>query len=211
MDQAPDRAQQAPTETHQTPTGAQQAAPRAQQTPDAAEPRSITPLGELISEESLVRLVGDPLGWYLQYWLDLNIIGMMRGEDQTLLSIRIMMEQDECPEMLFKVQIRNAWQKYQTAYKELRIRQWLPLQGDLGDEAKPFHRDLDRLLVKTKGPKVRDYIRRFEISMNEKIRATEVDRAKHLFEWLVQINQSLKKEEAAEAEARNQPNEGDTQ
>lgn len=208
MDQAPDRAQQVPPETDQTPTGAPQAAPRAQQSP---EPRSITPLGELISEESLVLLVGDPLGWYLQYWLDLHIIGMMRGEDQTLLAMRIMMEQDECPEMLFKVQIRNAWQNYQTTYKEARIRQWVPLRGDLSDEAKPFHRDLDRLLVKTKGPKVRDYIRRFEISMNEKIRATEVDRARHLFDWLVQINQSLMKEEAAEAGARNQPNEGDTQ
>lgn len=216
MVQTPDSFHEVPTWTQPTPTGAQQAPlglqqppPGAQQAPPGA--RQSTPLGGPISEDEFLRIMNDPLGWYLQYWLDIHIIGMMRGEDQTLLPIRIVIEQERCPQMLFLFQIRNAWADYERTHKEARIGQWMFITGDKADEAKPYHRDLDRLLVRTKGPDIREYIRRFETGMNDAIRALKVDRAKELYEWLVRINQCLKKEEDADVEATNQPNQGDTQ
>lgn len=181
MNQAPEGAQQAPTED--------------------LGPFS-TPLGGLMDRATALQLLEDPLLWYLQYWLNLNIIGIMRGEDELLLALRIEMEQDKYPEPLFRLQIQNNWYRFLQDNRLTCIRGWAALMGDLSEEANPYHRDLDRMLV-DKGRKTRAHLRRMEMEMNNALRAADVERARLIFEVILGYYKRLQQEEAADAATRH--------
>lgn len=170
----------------------------AQQAPtENPEPPS-TPLGGLMDQVTALELIDDPLLWHLKYWLNLNIIGIMRGEDEILLGLRIEIEQDKCPEPLIRLQIQHSWYHYLQDHKEACIRGWMAMMGARGEEAQPYHCDLDRMLV-DKGRKTRDHLLRMEVEMNKAIQAADVERTSLLFDIIFRYYRRLQQEEAVDA------------
>lgn len=51
-----------------------------------------TPLGEPIDDIDAKHLALNPIGWHMEYWLNLFYTGVFRGEDVMLMALRIEME-----------------------------------------------------------------------------------------------------------------------
>lgn len=163
-------------------------------------PVSQTPLGEPMDQASALLLADDPLAWNLQYWLDIGIIAIIRGEDMLLTRVRTEIERGKIPDPALRTQIDDAWGQFQKDNRENCFWKWtqMTLQSP---EAKPYLRDIDRMLT-DKGRKVRCYLERMEKVMLKRLGAADVDGARNFFERLGDAYQRLQQEEAADA-ARN--------
>lgn len=97
------------------------------------------------------------------------------------------------------------WRTYRVTNHAECQRNWGRLTLE-SEEAKPFLRDIDRMLV-DKGPKTREHLHRLQSAMVSFLRATEIDTARAMFERIAQIYQKLEEEETVDEQARNrQPN-----
>lgn len=186
MDQTPTRAQAA-TETPRLPDPA-----------DASDFR--TPLGEPIDQVSAANLAKDPLLWHLTYWLDLCTVGNLRGEDEILLALRMEMEVDKMLDMELQSAIYDAWFRFFMDNSEESARNWIQRTLE-SDEAKPYLRDIDRMLV-DKARKTRQHLGHLERHMLTSLQEGDAEKAKKFFEKLAPVYPKLLREEAADA-ARN--------
>lgn len=128
-----------------------------------------------MDQASASRRARDPLTWHLQYWLDLDIIALLRNEDGILTGIRIDMEQEKIADTALKNQLQNGRKQFQRDNLDAYMRHWHQKTLD-DEEAQKYVRDLDRMLV-DRGPKMRAYIRLMEMEMNEYGRTGDLSRA----------------------------------
>lgn len=162
-------------------------------------PVSQTPLGAPINQASAMLLAKDPLAWNLQYWLDLGLIGNLRGEDIMLMGLRIEIEYSKTLDPALRIQFQNAWIKYQIRNRAERVRYWSQMTLD-SEDAKPYLRDLNTMLV-DKGRKTRDYLRSAETAMSQEQENLNFGRAQVIFDRLARIYPKLRQEEAGNAGA----------
>lgn len=159
-----------------------------------------TPLGGPMNQLSAFLRAQNPLDWLRQYWLNIGIVGMLRGEDPDLLVLRIEIEHTKIADPEFRAEFRNSWRQYRLDNRYEITRQWLERTLE-SEEALPYHRDIDRMLV-NKGPKTRNYLRQMERLMITSLRDQRVEIARGFFDHLSQLYGKLRDEERAEAEAR---------
>lgn len=115
-----------------------------------------TPLGEPISESCASSLAEDSLRWHLQYWLVLSVIDTLRGEDSMLIAFSIELEHYKIRDQQLRTRLVDAWKMYRLVNYASCSRYWTRLTVE-SDRAKPYLRDLDRMLV-DKGTKTRRYL-----------------------------------------------------
>lgn len=169
---------------------------------EAPETRaSRTPLGEPMDQASILLRAEHPLEWHLRYWLNLNVVGTIRGEDILLLCLRVRMEHDKIPDAAFKAQLQAEWRAFQNENKESYLRLWMQ-RTVRGEEAQPYHRDLDTML-QDKGRKMRDYLLRIEVVTINLLRTGNLVLARRSFERLGLYYQRLLQEEAEDAATTN--------
>lgn len=169
-----------------------------------------TPLGEPMDQSSASYLVQSPLAWHLNYWLNLEIIGILRGEDPMLMSLRVQWEQATRLGEDIKTQLLEggAWAEYRRRDREEW--EWFWAQMTLECEVtKPYLRDVDRMLV-NKAQKTRACLRHYELMMLTTLRANSPHRARWSFEQIAVLHQKLHEEETADAEARDRLSNGIT-
>ena len=155
--------------------------------------------------QSLALLADDPLTWHLRYWLSLAVIGLLRGEDAVLMNFRIEMEHFKIRDLELRDALIIDWRTYRVANYAACQEHW-GQQTLESEEAMPYLRDIDRMLV-DKGRKARDHLRRLESAMGSFLRAREIDIARAMVEKIAQIYQKLEEEETLDEQARNrQPN-----
>ena len=174
--------------------------------------KSLTPLGEPISQASAMSLAEDPLSWHLRYWLGLLSVATLHSQDVMLTAARIdhEIEQIQNLDLEIKIEIKKAWHyqlmkiadevKRQEHLKHVRSPDfWDP--PTLDSRSKSLLRDLDRML-EDKEEKTRKYIRQQEGTMNAWLRAGAYDTARCIFDRVVQLYQRLEEEEATYSGAR---------
>ncbi|MCJ1427314.1 hypothetical protein MMC29_005217, partial [Sticta canariensis] len=197
---------------NQAPSGAQ--APYGAQLPDEVQlpPEALalidplgqsdrrTPLGGPMNQLSAFLRAQNPLDWLRQYWLNIGVVGMLRGEDRDLLVLRIEIEHTKIPDPDFRAEFRNSWRQYRVDNRDEIKRQWVERTLE-SREARPYHRDIDRMLV-NKGPKTRNYLRQMERLMITSLRDQRVGTARVFFNQLSQLYGKLRDEERADADAR---------
>ncbi|MCJ1267079.1 hypothetical protein MMC22_006964 [Lobaria immixta] len=166
------------------------------------DPGVRTPLGEIIDENSAALLVAIPIAWHMRYWLNLNTVAILRGEDAMLMSLRIDMEQHNILDHELKSQVLAEWIPHRIAHQEECLRSWRQKTLET-EEAQPYLRDINRMLV-GKERKTRYYLRRMEILMVTSLRVANIETSRGFFEKLSQLYDKLQKEARADAEARNQ-------
>lgn len=150
-----------------------------------------------MDEASILLRAEDPLAWHLRYWLDLCMVGTIRGGDILLLSLRIRMEHDKIADAAFKTRLQGAWRGFQSDNKESCLRLWMR-RTVLSQEAQPYLRDLDTML-QDKGRKTRDYLRRIEALTIHLLRTGNLALARRSFERLGLYYQRLLQEDAEDA------------
>lgn len=157
-----------------------------------------TPLGEPISHFSASFLAEDPLAWHMHYWLSLEVVGVMRGEDAMLMALRVEWEQELLLGDGIKIQLLtdNVWPRYRILNRERYEQFWAQMTVE-SEDARWYLRDVDRMLV-DKARKTRAKLRRSERMMQAALQAVSID-----IEELTQQYGKLQEEETAEAEARN--------
>lgn len=158
-----------------------------------------TPLGEPMNQASASVQAEDPLGWHLLYWLSIEVVARIRGEDPLLMAARIEFEHDNIADPAFKTQLREAWTRFREVNIEQCERYWR--QRTLDDvEGKKYLRDLDRMLL-DKQPKMRCHLRHMWATMNNLSQNGMAMETEATHCEINRINQRLRLEETAEAEA----------
>lgn len=158
---------------------------------------SRTPLGEPIDKLSAFYLAYDPLTWHLNYWLSLEVVGVLRGEDPMLMALRVEREMLCLPDQELKAALHLARKSHWRAYKEESERHW-PRMTLWSDESKCLLRDIDRML-QNKSQKTRGYLLYTETLITGPLRAGRVDEAKEVFDKHCLIYQKLELEEEVES------------
>lgn len=145
---------------------------------------------------------GKHLEWYLHNWLNLDVIAELRGEDMTLMTIMIEMEQEQNYSPTLKNQLRTAWSGFNRENRPAYLRYWeqKTLQNE---EAEKYISDLNRMLV-CKGPKVRSYIHHMQMKMEKSLRSGKFTRADRFFDIICLLTQKLEDEKTKDAEAEPQ-------
>lgn len=131
-------------------------APNGVQAPQRKTCHARTPLGEPMDPRSASSLAEDPLRWHLRYWLDLSVVAQLRGEDSMLIGFSIELEQYKTRDQALRTRLVNAWKMHQLVNHASCSRHWNRLTLD-SPRAKPYLRDLDRMLV-DKETKTRRYL-----------------------------------------------------
>lgn len=165
---------------------------------------NFSPLGQYVNRYSALTQAQDPVKWHLVYWLHLSVVASLRGEDSTLMALRIEMEQRKIADRKIKTAVLNTWTGYQMDNKILCERVWRQRTLDSG-EARYFLRDLDKML-EYKVAKAFHYLRRIERQMVHSVRNgnfADVQKARGLFEKLAKLYRKLLEEH--EANVANQP------
>lgn len=176
--------------------------PEAQTVPNLLGQRIYrSPLGAPLSRASASFLARDPLTWHLVYWLSIWVVGNLRGEDETLMAFRIEIEHYGILDHEFQLQLLSAWDQYAIANRAPFTLHWMHLTAE-GEAAKPFLRDIDRMLI-NKGLKARTYLYRLEMRLLTKMRLVQIETAKDQFENLIGLYRKLQEEETADAQAQN--------
>ena len=124
-----------------------------------------TPLGEPMDQISAEYLAEDPFGWHVEYWNDLFVVGIFRGEDAILMALRIEIEINNIPEKDLATKVDHTWNKFRSQIEEQGrlISSFLGPsyrleENMLTDEyAKQLFRDVDRMLADKK-QKTRAYL-----------------------------------------------------
>lgn len=161
---------------------------------------SRTPLGESLGPRAASQLAANPLEWHLQYWLDISTIGILRGEDPTLMDLRLEIEIDKTADTKLKEQIYRRWDDYQLEKGE-KFQKHFTEEPVPTEEIKTYVRDLDRML-EDKEWKARGYLRRVETVMMTSLQAARAGEARAWFETLLDVYQKLDKERRKDAEVR---------
>lgn len=165
-------------------------------------PNPLTPLGEPISHTPSAHLLAsEPLKWHLHYWLSIDVLGMLRGENPLLMAFRTDIEHYKIKDVEFRIRLVEAWRTYRQVHRPYFRLQWERLTLE-SEEAKPYLRDIDRMLV-NKGAKAREYLRRIENMMISILRDGQIESARWLSDIIAQVYQKLEDEEKADEEARN--------
>lgn len=158
-----------------------------------------SPLGAPLSQGSASYLVQDPFTWHLQYWLNIGTVGIIRGEDPTLMLLRINIEFLKLDSNL-SLALPLAWNSYWKAYSEECKLYWA--QTNLESEDVNFYLgDINRMLV-NKGLKTRKYLRCWKMQMMDSLESGSVGMARMSFNELAPIYQKLQEEEEADTEAK---------
>lgn len=165
---------------------------------------SRTPLGEPIDKLSAFHLAYDPLTWHLNYWLSLEVVGVLRGEDPMLMALRVEREMLCLPDQELKAALHTARKPHWKTYKEESERHW-PRMTLWSDECKSLARDINRML-EYKSQKTREYLLYMEILITGPLRAGRVDEAREVFDKHCLIYQKLELEEDVEREAAKYQN-----
>lgn len=153
---------------------------------------SRTPLGEPMNRSSAFILDRSPIAWHLQYWLNIGVLGILRGKNGKIIALMIEIEQDKIPDGRLRNSLRNTWNQFWNDNKVVKARQWEARTME-DEEAQQFLRDIDRMFV-DKVQKVRSYLSRDESTLRILLRQGEAERAKELFEKLSQLYPLLREE-----------------
>lgn len=105
-----------------------------------------------ISAEDLAE---DPIGWHMGYWFSLFTVGVFRGEDAILMTLRIEIERGKIPEENIATELRRVWIQRRSFIEgegKRLVSTFEPLypfeEMALGNESdKRLFRDCDRMLV----------------------------------------------------------------
>lgn len=105
-----------------------------------------SPLGHSISQASAGVRAENPLLWHATYWLCILVLGILRGENESLMSHMITMEHEKIPDRKFRHSLQALWAKFQARNKEefKRICEEWTLEHS---GVKPYLEDLDRLKI----------------------------------------------------------------
>lgn len=203
MDQAP-RVGQALNEAQlpsgeQPPTGAQ--VPNPARIDPLGPPNFQTPLGEPINQRSAAFLIHDPLTWHLNYWLNIGVIAILRGEDSVLTTLRIEHEILNMLDLGLSSAVFRAWPQFWSTNSEEGKRHWAQKTLE-SNEAQHYLNDINRMLV-NKGQKVRSYLSDRNRLMMDSLEAGKFAAAKDSFNELVFVYRKLREEEAVDARVRN--------
>lgn len=152
--------------------------------------------------DSNLKRDGNHLEWYLHHWLNLDVIAELRGEDMTLITIMIEMEQEQNYSPTLKSQLQTAWPGFNRKNRLAYFRYWeeKTLQNQ---EAEMYVSNLNRMLV-CKGSKVRSYIHHMQMKMEKSLRTGNFTRADRIFDIICLLTQKLEDEMTKDAEAENQ-------
>lgn len=168
-----------------------------------------SPLGEPLDQASATELNQTPLAWHLRYWLSLGFVGILDGQDETLMGLRIEMEQSAIPNMELKNAVRDAWSQYRLANKDGCLDYWARIvfgapqleHQEPEDEGgrqlllQQYRRDIDRMLV-NKTARAKAYLRTHERIMIADLHSgTSLDAARTRFKKIGKMYQLLNEEE----------------
>lgn len=140
----------------------------------------------------------DPLGWHLHFWLNIGVVGILCGNNSTLMSLRIDIEILNIPDRELKFAIHDAWSQYRRVNREVCERHWARMTLE-SEEAQPYIRDIHRML-EGKAWKTKRYLRGMEETMTTMVRDRKFDVARLLFDKLCLAYKKLQEEEEADAE-----------
>ncbi|MCJ1463130.1 hypothetical protein MMC07_001735 [Pseudocyphellaria aurata] len=154
-----------------------------------------SPLGEPLNEQSARYLVQFPLMWHPIYWLNLDVIGIMRGEDSDLMAVLIDMEMARVPNERIST---PEWIWFQLNHRSACRENW-ELNGLDNDEGRAYLRDLDRILA-DKVRKAQEYIPHGEWLMIRAMRSGNLAESETLFWRLVNVHRVLREIEAQNIE-----------
>lgn len=167
---------------------------------DPSDPRTL--LGEPMNRVQADLLAEDPLKWYLEYWLSLGIVGVLRGEDKILMAFMIDIEQSRIPEQNILTQLRHEWDPFRNANEEQFLQHYLRTSME-SEEVKRYLRDIDRMMV-DKVQKMRTYLSGMEMLMSATLRPGELDAELSFFYNVDRIRPRLEEEKTADAVQRRQ-------
>ncbi|MCJ1425143.1 hypothetical protein MMC29_003031, partial [Sticta canariensis] len=139
---------------------------------------SRTPLGEPMSLLAGFLLTTDPVSWHLQYWLNIEVVGVLRGEDVTLMAVRVENELRSIERAQIRDGVQRAWGDFHRNNTEKYLEEWLH-RTLASEEAQPFLRDIDRMLV-DKEQKTRDYVAEMELDLVDWHRRAQAEMAEKL-------------------------------
>lgn len=149
----------------------------------------------------------DPIEWHLNYWITLEVIGILHGEDPILMAFRIETEIYNIADRQIRCNVHGQWSEYRATNYEPCLEYWEPVSGE-DEEVQPYFRDLDRMLV-NKEQKAKDRLRDMEELMISLVRGAQLQQARETLENIGQVYQKLHEEEIADAQA-NTPHPNDT-
>lgn len=182
-----------------------------------------TPLGEPMDQASASVLAESPVAWHLRYWLNLGSIGILSGQDETLMALRIEMEQSLIPNLDLRLAVHRTWEGYRIANNKACLDYWRRLQvritqtGEDQEETDPRYqavkdgerlleqhcRDLDRILV-NKTQRAKTHLRQAEGVMIANLRAgTSLETAIEIFSQIGSLYEKLHQEEVEDERVGN--------
>lgn len=142
----------------------------------------------------------DPLTWHLRYWLNLLIIGSLRGEDEELLTFRVEMEWMKLDSRL-KDQLYSNWVEYKKKKLEASYWFWQEMTVE-SEEAKWYMSDIDTMLM-DKVQKARDFLDTRKSLLRSTIQAWKFEEALELCHAITSLTRKLEEEAIREnTEAR---------
>lgn len=157
-----------------------------------------TPLGEPMDRSQAFMRAELPLPWHLQYWSNIDVVGVLRGEDEVFMKLMIEAEHENIPEEWIKTALLRDWHRFQIRNNEPNRRRWV--RRTLEDEqAKKLLRDIDRMLA-DRYQKARSHLQRVETLMITSLRDGDNETAKMHFAKLSQCYQLLLEEERRDTE-----------
>lgn len=149
-------------------------------------------------------LAEDPYGWHVEYWNNLFVVGIFRGEDEILMHLRIEIEISNIPEGNLAIKLRRTWSKFRSVIEEQGklIRSYLgPYlleEKSLTDEyTKQLFRDVDRMLADKEQKTTADLLR-LKSLMSTAFRVGDTETGIDLGERILDLNQRLCKEALSE-------------
>ncbi|MCJ1264661.1 hypothetical protein MMC22_004535 [Lobaria immixta] len=150
-------------------------------------------------------LAEDPFGWHVEFWNDLFVVGIFRGEDAILMALRIEIEIISIPDKDLATKVRGTWSRFRSEIEEQGRQISLSLgpsyrleENSLTDEyAKQLYRDVDRMLADKK-QKTRAYLHDLKTVMSTDPKFTYTELGYILRYKLCDLYQKLCDEEISE-------------
>ena len=71
-----------------------------------------------MSELGASSLFQSPVQWHLTYWLNVSVVGLLRGEDALLMAVRIESEFLHIANAQTRFSVERAWGEFQKKYRQ---------------------------------------------------------------------------------------------
>ena len=142
-------------------------------------------------------LTRDPVEWHLQYWLNIEVVGLLRGEDMILMAVRVQNEIRKIENAQTRDAVDRAWDNFRRNNRQNYRMEWLR-KSLASSDAQPYLRDIDRMLV-NKEQKMRDHIRQLDSDLLNWHRTVQAEMASKVA-YIGQLQLSLAAENLADQE-----------